>query len=408
MKRVNNVAFSINSNRAKFAIRSLVSAGLCGINIANLKEIEEFYALHNDYQKMLFDMRIYPGCTSDEYQEVLSSMHPYAILYYLSSKERISPVNPALSRNKLKLDNDIYRTIANQGSKNYSIYVADTSLAPLIPKDTFVEFKTKESRVSGKLLNLLKVNPDSVIAFNASDCAKTIFTVIENFHCTFCAYWDFPFDVSLNSDFPNRRKVISRSYTHSSKEFIPNPNIGVISYNFTKDDFWQLPNMFSDVRYLVDVDFEYSYREIKPNMTKGPVTDKKKVHKNILTNIADKVPNPVDNVRPFIAYHWFFEELPNATMDIFTNLTNIQVGDEYLNTNLGIIQYYVNAVLNLASATVKQQDNQDDFEDVTTNAQIQLCQNSIEYVFELLNRCDDNYQYLIDTTPAERLFSGLQ
>ncbi len=401
------MAFSINSNRAKFAVRSLVTAGFCGINIADFDEIENFYAQHVDYQKMLFDMRIYPACTTGEYQEILSSMHPYALLYYLNSRERLTPINPALSRAKKKLDNELYRKIATEGSKYYSIYVADTSQTPLIPKDSFVEFKTKESRVSGKLLNLLKVNPDSVIAFNASDCAKTIFSVIDNFHCTYCAYWDFSFDVSLNSDFPNRRKVISRSYTQCSKEFIPNPNIGVISYSYSKDDFWQLPNMFSEAKHLVDVDFEYSYREIYTNQTKGPVTPKKKVHKNILTNIADKVPNPVDNVRPYIAYHWFFSELPDATMDIFTNLTNVQVGDEYFNTNLGIIQHYVNTVLGLSASTAKQQDDKTDITGTTVSDQITMCQNSLEYVFELLSHCDENYQYLIDNVPAERLLSGL-
>ena len=401
------MAFSVSSNRSKFAVRSLVAAGLSGVSIADFPEVENFFAQHSNCQKMLFDMRIYPTCTTQEYREILCSMHPYALLYHLCARDRIVPVNPLLSKAKTLFNGEIYHQCAQQESKYYSIYVADTSTSPLIPKDAFVEFKTRESRVSGKLMNLLKVNPDSVIAFNAPDCAKTIFSVLDNFQCTFCAYWDFPFDVSLNSDFPNRRKVISRSYTQGSKEFIPSPEIGVINYSFTKDDFWQLPNMFSDVRYLADVNFEYSYREISPKQVKGPVMPKKRVHKNILTNIADRVPNPVDNIRPYIAYHWFIEELPSATMDIFTNLTNVQVGDEYLNTNLGIIQYYVTSILNLAVTVSRLKGVVEDWDGTSVAAHIARCQEHPEYIFELLNRCEDNYQYLIDTVPAERLLNGL-
>jgi hypothetical protein len=400
----------VNSNRSKFAVRALVAAGLCGTDVTDLGAVESFYAARPEYLRLMFDMRIYPQFTADEFSQVIRSMHPYALLYCLSSREKMTPVSPALARLKPQLDDAKFSEFANQGSKYYSIYVANSNAAasPVIPKDTYVEFKTRESRVSGKLLNLLMVNPESVIAFNASDCAKTIFSVIENYHSYFCAYWDFDFDVYMNSDFPNTRKVISRSYSHGNKEFVPSPSIGVIPYTFSKDDFWNLPNMFAGARYLADVKFEYSFRELKDKKIKGPLSERKLVHKNILTNIPDRVQDPIENMRPYVAYHWFFSELPDATMDIFTDLSQVEAGDEFFHTNLGILKCYVSAVHSLCSSVAKNQSDRSFFPDGTVAEQIKLCSENLNYLFEILNRVEDCYQYLIDTNPAEKLLSGLQ
>ncbi len=399
----------INSNRSKFAIRTLVVAGLCGVDVTDLNAVASFYEGRSDYLRLMFDMRIYPQFTGSEYSDIIRSLHPYALLYCLSSREKMTPVSPVHARAKPWLDDAKFSEQANQPSRYYSIYVANSNNAsPVIPKDSYVEFKTRESRVSGKLLNLLMVNPDSVIAFNASDCAKTIFSVIENYHSYFCAYWDFDFDVYLNSDFPNTRKVISRSYAHGNLEFVPNPSIGVIPYSFSKDDFWNLPNMFSGARYLADVKFDYCFREVRDRKFRGPLSERKLVHKNILTNIPDRVQDPIENIRPYVAYHWFFSELPDATMDIFTDLSQVEAGDEFFETNLGILKCYVSSVLSLGAAVAKNQDDKTHFPDGTVAEQIKLCDENLVYIFELLNRVEDCYQNLINTNPAEKLLSGLQ
>ncbi|MBQ8708057.1 MAG: hypothetical protein IJ523_08220 [Succinivibrionaceae bacterium] len=398
----------VNSNRSKFALRALIAAGLSGVDVTDMTAVEDFYKQKPDYLRIMFDMRIYPPFTADEYAQILGSFHPYALLYHLSAKDKITPVNPAMARQKPWLDSGKFHELANSGSKYYSIYVADTNGSPIIPKDSYVEFKTRESRVSGKLLNLLMVNPESVIAFNASDCAKTIFSVIENYHSYFCAYWDFDFDVYMNSDFPNTRKVISRAYTHGDLEFVPNPSIGVIPYAFSKDDFWNLPNMFSGAKYLADVKFEYACREIREGRFKGPLSEKKQVHKNILTNIPDRLQDPIENIRPYVAYHWFFSELPDATMDIFTDLAQVEAGDEFMGTNQGIVKYYVASVLSLAASVAKAQDDKSHFPDGTVAEQCALCRDNQNYLYEMMSRVDDCYQNLIDTNPAEKLLSGLQ
>ncbi len=402
------MAVIVNSNRTKFAVRALVAAGLCGTDITDLAAVEAFYRDRPDYMRLMFDMRIYPAFTAEEFEQLTATMHPYALLYYLSSQEKMAPVSPALARNQPWLDEEAFDAHAGAGSKYFSIYVADLNPSPIIPKDTYVEFKTRESRVSGKLLNLLMVNPDSVIAFNASDCAKTIFSVIENYRSFFCAYWDFDFDVYMNSDFPNTRKVISRAYRHRDLEFVPSPAIGVIPYTFSKDDFWGLPNMLSGSRYLADLTFDYSFRQVRQGHIRGPLSEKKTVHKNVLTNIPDRVPDPIENLRPYVAYHWFFSELPDATMDIFTDLSLPGSGDEFARTNRGILHCYVSSVLALGAAVAKSQENREHFPEGTAGEQAALCRDNICYLYELLNRAEGCYDYLIDSCPAEKLLSGLQ
>lgn len=397
------MAIIINSNRVKFVIRALVAAGLCGVDVADLEKVEAFFESNKDLLKTLFDMRIYPNPKADEYRDLLVSMHPYAFLYNLSSQEKMAPVCPIYARGKKVFEKNTRHELAYEGSKYYSIYVADTALTPVIPKGDFVEIKTRENRVSGKLMNMLFVNPDSIIVFDANDCAKTIFTVIEEFKSKYCAYWNFDFDVSLNTDFPNKRKIISRAYTHSSKEFVPSPAIGVIPYTFSKDDFWNLPNMFQDAQYLADIDFTYTYRDIIGKVKSTP-SEPKTVHKNMITNITIENGDPIDSVRNYIAYHWFFKELPDATMDIFTNLSDTQVGEEFLGLNLSILKFYVTAIQNLNLATIKKDPELEGTVERNLQSLQQYASEHPEFVYELLSNTDDNYQYLIDNNPVEKLF----
>lgn len=397
------VGFIVNSNRTKFVIRTLIVAGLCGVDINDISAVEDFFTLRPSLLKALFDNRIYPSPTVDEYQQLLSTMHPYALLYSLSNKERIIPVLPLMQKSKNILDHEAYSSIATVGSKYFSIYIADTAQMPLIPKDSFVEIKTKESRVSGKLLNMLFVTPESVIAFDATDCAKTIFSVIENFKSYYCAYWKFDIDTSLVVNFASRQ-ILSRAYTNIDKEFVPKPNIGVTNYSFVKGDMWNLPNMFADVHYLADINFSYSYREIKGKI-KGPLIPAEPVHKNILSNIPVENGNPIDVLRKYIAYHWFFKELPDATMDIFTDLSAVSMGDEFIQHNRNIVNYYVNAILNLVTTIIKKQENLPQFEEKNINAVKALCNSSDDFILEILSEAEDNYQYFIDTVPIEKMFS---
>lgn len=392
----------LNSNRVKFVLRALVTAGLCGVDLTDLSAIVAFFNERKELLKTLFDLRIYPNPTVDEYKNLLVTMHPYAILYNLSNPERMTPICPALARAKKVFDQNIRHELAYEGSKYYSIYVADTALNPVIPKTEFVEIKTRENRVSGKLMNMLFVNPDSVIVFDASDCAKTIFSVIEEFKSKYCAYWNFDFDVSLNTDFPNKRKIICRAYNHSRKEFVPNPTIGVIPYTFSKEDFWQLPNMFQGAAYLADIDITYTYRDLIGN-AKSVASAPKTVHKNMISNIDPKSGDLIDNIRQYIAYHWFFSELPSATMDIFTNLNDTVVGEEFYGLNLGIIKHYINAIQSLNIEALKKQA--DAVVDKSIPALQEYTLEHPEFLYEQLSYTDDNYQYLIDHNPVEKLFS---
>ena len=97
------MAVIINSNRVKFVIRALVAAGLCGVDVSELGQVESFMENHKDLLKTLFDMRIYPNPKVDEYRNLLISMHPYALLYNLGSAEKMSPVCPAMAREKKKI-----------------------------------------------------------------------------------------------------------------------------------------------------------------------------------------------------------------------------------------------------------------------------------------------------------------
>ena len=401
------MAVIINSNRVKFVIRALVAAGLCGVDVSELGQVESFMENHKDLLKTLFDMRIYPNPKVDEYRNLLISMHPYALLYNLGSAEKMSPVCPAMSREKKVFEKSARHELAYEGSKYYSIYVADTAVNPVIPKGDFVEIKTRENRVSGKLMNMLFVNPNSVIVFDASDCAKTIFTVIEEFKSKYCAYWNFDFDVSMNTDFPNKRRIISKAYTHSSKEFVPNPSIGVIPYTFSKDDFWHLPNMFQDAQYLADIDFTYFYRDII-GKSKSTPSAPKTAHKNMISNLEFSNIDPIDGIRNYLAYHWFFSELPDATMDIFTNLNESVVGEEeFLNLNLGILKYYISSIHALNMATIKKNSEIEETVERNVQALQQYTLEHPEFLYELLSNTDDNYQYLMDNNPVEKVFSGL-
>lgn len=395
----------LNSNRGKFAVRQLAAAALCGIDISDLSAVEAFFEENADHRKALFDLRLYPNCTAEELGNVLRASHPYSLLSFLSSPDKLVPVCPLYARAPKLLDEDTVADLAKQDSgKYYSIYIADSSMSQAIPKDTYVEVKTKESRVSGKLISQLWVNPGSVIAFNSNDCAKTIFKEIEEFGAYYFAYWDFDFDVSLNSTFPNRRKLITRAYQQGGFEFIPSPAIGVIPYEWSKEDFWGLPPQFSEARLLGDIEFTYSTREIMGKL-KGPVSPQKMVHKNILTNIPEGRGTDIDAVRSCVAYHWFCEELPEANMDIFIPMAQCDESEDFTEANKKILQRWAQSTISLTSSAAKQQGLAEVGKNNTAADHQNRCASDMAYLYEIISRADLNYQYMINTVTVEKLFS---
>ena len=172
--------------------------------------------------------------------------------------------------------------------------------------------------------------------------------------------------------------------------------------------------MFQDAQYLADIDFTYFYRDII-GKSKSTPSAPKTAHKNMISNLEFSNIDPIDGIRNYIAYHWFFSELPDATMDIFTNLNESVVGEEeFLNLNLGILKYYISSIHALNMATIKKNPEIEETVERNVQALQQYTLEHPEFLYELYSSsssseyaCSTKYQSA-EPSPLNTFFEPIE